>query len=159
MPEAVQFKLSDETTVLVSPPARNGVQQVGLGTHVSNATSTLRASLAPVTRAASEVIAEFRAGALHPEEIEVEFGVTLDAQLGAIISSAKASTHLAVRLRWSGGQREGSQQEGSQQEGSQQEGGQPENRRPEDTESPDHPSAATPPPPASVPAPSPPSRP
>ncbi|MCX4835490.1 CU044_2847 family protein [Streptomyces sp. NBC_01016] len=154
MPEAVQFKLSDDTTVLVSPPALNGVQQVGLGTHVSNATSTLRASLAPVTRAASEVIAEFRAGALHPEEIEVEFGVTLDAQLGAIISSAKASTHLAVRLRWSGGQREGSQQEGSQQEG-----GQPENRRPEDTEPPGHPSATTPPPPASVPAPSPPSRP
>ncbi|MBO1329934.1 hypothetical protein [Streptomyces sp. VRA16 Mangrove soil] len=33
--------------------------------------------------------------------IEVSFGVTLDTQVGAIISSAKAGTHLDVRLRWS----------------------------------------------------------
>ncbi|MGW8685482.1 hypothetical protein ACWGNN_31455 [Streptomyces sp. NPDC055817] len=30
----------------------------------------------------------------------MSFGVTLDTQVGAIISTAKASTHLEVRLRW-----------------------------------------------------------
>ncbi|WP_306319066.1 MULTISPECIES: CU044_2847 family protein [unclassified Streptomyces] len=131
MSQAVRFELADGTTVLVSPAPEDGVRKVGLGTHVANAQNSLRTSLAPVTRAAAEVIAEFRAGALRPEEIEVTFGVTLDARLGAIISSAKASAHLDVRLRWNGG-------------------------RPADEGSTGHPSPATPPPPDAAPAPSPP---
>ncbi|MEU9609095.1 CU044_2847 family protein [Streptomyces sp. NPDC048057] len=104
MSDAVQFALSDGTTVLVSAPARTGTGAVGLGQRLAGAQRTLRESLAPITSAAAEVIAEFRSQAQRPEEVEVAFGITLDAQLGAVITSAKSSVHLEVRLRWSGSQ-------------------------------------------------------
>ncbi|MGW6357653.1 CU044_2847 family protein [Streptomyces sp. NPDC055092] len=102
MLETVEFLLADGTVVHVSPTERTGGGPVGLGDHLGRARQSLRQALAPVTAAASDVIDEFRAHTRRPDEIEVSFGVTLDMQVGAIISTAKASTHLDVRLRWSG---------------------------------------------------------
>ncbi len=102
MPDAVQFTLSDNTVVLVAPPARAGTGAVGLGTRLETAERTLRQALTPITAAAAEVIDEFRALAHRPDEMEVTFGVVLDAKLGAVLASASASTHLDVTLRWSG---------------------------------------------------------
>ncbi|MEU5980421.1 CU044_2847 family protein [Streptomyces sp. NPDC047315] len=101
MSDVVQFALSDGTTVLVSAPARTGTGAVSLGQRLQGAQRTLREAIAPVTAAAAEMIAEFRSLAQQPEEVEVAFGITLDAQLGAVLTSAKTSVHLDVRLRWS----------------------------------------------------------
>lgn len=100
MSDAVQFTLSDGTTVLVAPPARSGVGPVGLGTRLESAQQTLREALAPVTAAASEVIEGFRTLAHRPDEVEVTFGVVLDAKLGGVLASTTAGTHLDVTLRW-----------------------------------------------------------
>jgi hypothetical protein len=102
MPDAVQFTLSDGTVVLVAPPARAGTGAVGLGTRLESAATSLRDALAPVTAAASEVIGGFRSLAERPDEVEVTFGVVLDAKLGAVLSSATAGAHLDVTLRWNG---------------------------------------------------------
>jgi hypothetical protein len=102
MPDAVQFTLDDGTAVLVAPPARTGTGAVGLGSRLETAGATLREALAPITSAASEVIGQFRDVAQRPNEVEVTFGVVLDAKLGAILTSAGVSTHLGVTLRWSG---------------------------------------------------------
>lgn len=104
MPDAVQFTLADGTVVLVAPPARAGTGAVGIGTRLESAARSLRESLAPVTSAASEVIGEFRALAQRPDEVEVTFGVALDAKLGAVLTSANTSAHLSVTLRWNGNQ-------------------------------------------------------
>ncbi|GHG95749.1 CU044_2847 family protein [Streptomyces lanatus] len=102
MPDAVQFTLSDGTVVLVAPPTRTGTGAVGLGTRLETAATTLRDALTPVTTAASEVLTQFRDAPQRPDEIEVTFGVTLDAKLGALLSSASGGAHLDVTLRWSG---------------------------------------------------------
>ncbi|MGW1611034.1 CU044_2847 family protein [Streptomyces sp. NPDC002285] len=102
MPDAVQFTLSDGTVVLVAPPARAGTGVVGLGTRLESAAASLRDALAPVTAAASDVISGFRSLAERPDEVEVTFGVVLDAKLGAVLSSATAGAHLDVTLRWNG---------------------------------------------------------
>ncbi|MFF5483179.1 CU044_2847 family protein [Streptomyces sp. NPDC012935] len=102
MPDAVQFTLSDGTVVLVAPPARAGTGAVGLGTRLESAATSLREALAPVTAAASDVIGGFRSLAERPDEVEVTFGVVLDAKLGAVLSSATAGAHLDVTLRWNG---------------------------------------------------------
>ncbi|AZQ37160.1 MULTISPECIES: CU044_2847 family protein [Streptomyces] len=102
MPDAVQFTLSDGTVVLVAPPARAGTGAVGLGTRLESAAQSLREALAPVTAAASDVIGGFRSLAQRPDEVEVAFGVVLDAKLGAVLSSASAGAHLDVTLRWNG---------------------------------------------------------
>jgi hypothetical protein len=111
MPDAVQFTLSDGTVVLVAPPDRAGTGAVGLGTRLETAASTLRQALAPITSAAAEVIDEFQALARRPDEVEVTFGVVLDAKLGAVLASANASAHLDVSLRWSAAD-EGSNSDG-----------------------------------------------
>jgi hypothetical protein len=102
MPDAVRFTLSDGTAVLVAPPARAGTDVVGLGTRLENAGHTLRQALAPITSAATDVIGEFRALAHRPDEVEITFGVVLDAKLGALIAGASTSAHLDVTLRWNG---------------------------------------------------------
>ncbi|MFE5818131.1 CU044_2847 family protein [Streptomyces sp. NPDC056479] len=102
MPDAVQFTLADGTVVLVAPPARAGTGAVGLGSRLESAGTTLREALTPITSAASEVIGQFRDTARTPDEVEVTFGVVLDAKLGALLSSAGVGAHLDVTLRWSG---------------------------------------------------------
>jgi hypothetical protein len=103
MPNTVAFALSDGTVVLVAPP-RAGSAPVGVGPRVQAAAQTLSQALRPVTSAAAEVIDEFRSLAHRPDEVEVTFGVVLDAKLGAAIAGAKAGAHLDVTLRWSGAQ-------------------------------------------------------
>ncbi len=102
MPDAVQFTLSDGTVVLVAPPARAGTGAVGLGTRLESASRSLREALTPITTAAAEMIGAFRNAAQRPDEVEVTFGVVLDAKLGAVLASANTSTHLDVTLRWNG---------------------------------------------------------
>ncbi|MEV7870268.1 CU044_2847 family protein [Streptomyces sp. NPDC088124] len=101
MADAIRFTLDDGTAVLVAPPARTGTGAVGLGTRLESAGESLRAALTPVTAAASEVIGQFRGVTERPDEVEVTFGVVLDAKLGAVLASAGTSTHLDVTLRWS----------------------------------------------------------
>ena len=37
---------------------------------------------------------------VQPDEIELELGITLDAELGAVLAKTKASAQLQVTLRW-----------------------------------------------------------
>ncbi|WP_446038337.1 CU044_2847 family protein [Streptomyces sp. SID1121] len=102
MPDAVQFTLADGTVVLVALPARAGTGAVGLGRRLEAAQQSLREALAPITGAAVEVIDGFRTLAHRPDEVEVTFGVVLDAKLGGVIASSNAGAHLDVTLRWNG---------------------------------------------------------
>ncbi|WP_304364726.1 CU044_2847 family protein, partial [Streptomyces viridosporus] len=46
----------------------------------------------------------FRDGSLKPDTVELEFGVKLTAEAGAIIAKGSAEGHLVVKLSWSPGQ-------------------------------------------------------
>jgi hypothetical protein len=100
MADAVEFTLDDGTTVAVAPASRSGSRAVGLGDRLEVAEKTLRAALAPVTAAATQVMDGFRGMARRPEEIEIGFGVTLDGKIGGVIAASSAAAHLEVRLRW-----------------------------------------------------------
>ncbi|GHJ43561.1 hypothetical protein Cs7R123_09030 [Catellatospora sp. TT07R-123] len=52
--------------------------------------------------AAVEALRTFRQGDLDPDEIELEFGVRLTAEAGAVIAKTAAEGSLTVRLRWEG---------------------------------------------------------
>lgn len=43
----------------------------------------------------------FRDGSLRPDAVELEFGVKLSAEAGAVIAKGSAEGHLVVRLNWS----------------------------------------------------------
>jgi Trypsin-co-occurring domain 1 len=53
-----------------------------------------------VVGAASDMIEAFNALPSGPEEVEVQFGVSLDSTFGPILVSGTAGTHLDITLRW-----------------------------------------------------------
>jgi hypothetical protein len=100
MDNVIGFTLDDGTTVAVQAPRRDGSSPVGLREKLQPSEKTLRAALAPVTTAASQVLGDFRKLVQQPQEVEISFGVELDGKLGGIIASANAGAHLEVTLRW-----------------------------------------------------------
>lgn len=77
----------------ISPVSRTG----GL---VESAGTSLSAALGEVRQAASDVLGQFRGMDVRPGTIEVEFGVKLTAEAGAIIAKTSAEEHLTVTLTW-----------------------------------------------------------
>ncbi|PSK70655.1 hypothetical protein C6W96_20765 [Streptomyces sp. CS149] len=59
---------------------------------------TVQDALVPVREMAQAAVAQLREAG--PAEVEVEFGVTLSAQAGAVISKGEAAAHLKVRALW-----------------------------------------------------------
>ncbi|QXJ21246.1 hypothetical protein AGRA3207_002083 [Actinomadura graeca] len=49
---------------------------------------------------AASALTVFRDDALRPDEIEIEFGLKLNAEAGAVLAKAAAEGHLKVTLRW-----------------------------------------------------------
>ncbi|MFE2601030.1 CU044_2847 family protein [Streptomyces sp. NPDC059396] len=60
--------------------------------------SSLQSVMAPVRDTARVVLDQLRQAG--PDEVEVEFGVDLAAQAGAVITRAEANCHLKVRALW-----------------------------------------------------------
>lgn len=60
-------------------------------------------ALADVEGAAADAIESFRSGRLKPDQIEIEFGVKLNAETGALIAKASTEGQLTIKLTWSSG--------------------------------------------------------
>lgn len=57
-------------------------------------------ALASVREAALPALRSFRDEALQPDEVEIEFGVKLNATAGAVIAKSTVEGHLVVKLKW-----------------------------------------------------------
>jgi Trypsin-co-occurring domain 1 len=58
-------------------------------------------ALVNVRNAAQSALRTLRDGVLDPDEVEIEFGVKLNAEAGAVLAKTATEGHLAVRLTWS----------------------------------------------------------
>ena len=58
-------------------------------------------ALARIQPAAAELLTSFRSAADPPDEVEVEFGIQMSADLGAFIAKASAGANFKVTLHWS----------------------------------------------------------
>ncbi|MFF5971300.1 CU044_2847 family protein [Streptomyces sp. NPDC012769] len=76
------------------PVARGGNSLVRAG-------QTLDEALSGIRTAAESALAVFRGGSLRPDGVELEFGVKLTAEAGAVIAKTAVEGHLVVRLSWS----------------------------------------------------------
>lgn len=90
--------------ILIDFPVRQGVKQVALtpadvarwsGDAVDSAMATIRAMAEKVAKAVDGL-------ANRPDGMEVEFGLTFDAHVGALIAKSGVEAALTVRLIWSG---------------------------------------------------------
>lgn len=104
MERLIEFETAEGAVVSVeSAEERSGSRLVSRGDGTVQATRTFENALEGVRSAASSALRVFRDGALRPDGIEIEFGVKLSAETGAIIAKGTAEGHLVVKLSWSPG--------------------------------------------------------
>ncbi|MFI8879498.1 CU044_2847 family protein [Streptomyces sp. NPDC055243] len=89
--------------LLEAAPELDGPVKAGrLADAVRDLPQTLQQALGPVKDTAQAVLDQLRQAG--PNEVEVEFGVDLSAQAGAVITRGESAVHLKVRVLWSRGE-------------------------------------------------------
>ncbi|MDX3419095.1 CU044_2847 family protein [Streptomyces sp. MD20-1-1] len=88
--------------MLVDFPAGRGVRQVALGPGdlVRRSEEAVNAAMGAIRGMAQRVGDAVSGLPRSPDQVEVEFGITLDAESGALIAKAAAGASLTVRLSW-----------------------------------------------------------
>lgn len=102
MTELARWSLHDGGEILVEvAPDGPRVSPVSRGGDlIESASSTLGAALAHVRDAAAEALGQFRQMPVRPSAVELEFGIRLTAEAGAVIAKTAADGHLNIRLTW-----------------------------------------------------------
>ncbi|MFB7999238.1 CU044_2847 family protein [Streptomyces sp. NPDC056002] len=90
----VVFEASDETGSGVRLVSRGGLP-------TAQAVGTFESALDGARSAAESALRVFREGPLKPDGVEIEFGVKMSAEAGAVIAKGTAEGHLVVKLSWS----------------------------------------------------------
>ncbi len=70
------------------------------GEVVHEATGKFEDALANVRAAAVSALATFRDDTLRPDGVDIEFGIKLNAEAGAVIAKTSLEGHLVVKLSW-----------------------------------------------------------
>jgi hypothetical protein len=102
MTEWVRFDVDGgERTVLVEIGAEPGLARLARGDdRFAKARVTLEKALTDVRNAASTALRQFRTMPEAPDEVEIQFGVKLSAESGALIAKTGAEGHFDVTLKW-----------------------------------------------------------
>jgi len=111
MRRLVEFPLEGGGTVVVDVDERDGWPSSetvrgdvtrGLGAHemVARTGETFEAAFARIRPAAMAAIGSLRTLSDRPQEIEIEFGIQLSAEIGAIVAHTAAEANFRVTLRW-----------------------------------------------------------
>ena len=86
-----------EGTAASDGPAKAG----RVGEMIHDLPECLQNALDPVAEMARAVLDRLRSAS--PAEVEVEFGVDLAVQAGAVITKSTANCHLKVKVQWKAG--------------------------------------------------------
>jgi hypothetical protein len=102
MAELARVPIEGGGTILfeVAPqPSDEGPVKAGrIGDAVRDLPQTLQQVMEPVRDAAGAVLNQLRQAG--PDEVEVEFGVDLSGQAGAVIAKSESAVHFKVRVLW-----------------------------------------------------------
>jgi Trypsin-co-occurring domain 1 len=102
----VEFQLLDDgTTIVVEvdvPEEEEGVRRAASGTEQKpeRAPQTFEQALSKIRPATEKVIMTLRDLIQQPDEIEMEFGFSLNAEAGVIVASASTKANYKVTLHW-----------------------------------------------------------
>jgi len=102
MIELVRFASNSNQPIIVQMD--DSEPGIGLATRhgpILEAKKRFEEALQDVEGAAETVLRIFREGRLRPDGLEVEFGVRLNAEFGAVIAKTAMEGHFVVRLVWS----------------------------------------------------------
>lgn len=101
MGQLLQFE-SDVGTILVEvADDEPGIERATrVDDVVVKARESLETALDQVRAVANTTLAKLQDLTRQPEQVEVEFGVRLNAEAGAVIARTEAEGHLQVKLTW-----------------------------------------------------------
>jgi len=105
MAEIVEYPLEDGGMLLVQAAAVDAAPG-GLGLaspgeeRAKKAAQTLESALSGVMPALKSVTGKLRG--LSPDELAVEFGLTLTAETGVVVAKGGAEVHFTVTVTWTG---------------------------------------------------------
>ncbi|MFD7705771.1 CU044_2847 family protein [Streptomyces sp. NPDC059785] len=100
----VEFETDDGAVIAVEAADDGaGSRLVARDDGTVRATRTFEGALDPVRAAAESALRVFRDGSLKPDAVEIEFGVKLSAEAGALIARSTVEGHLVVKLSWAPG--------------------------------------------------------
>ncbi|HEC35358.1 MAG TPA: hypothetical protein ENI39_02350 [Anaerolineae bacterium] len=103
MKRLVEFPLEDGGSILVEVEAGEAAGMVPAAATrgvPERAQQTFEAALEKVRPAAAAIIAKLRALHDPPDEIEVEFGLKMNAEAGAVVAAAGVEANYKVTLTW-----------------------------------------------------------
>ncbi len=104
MERIIEFPLENGGTILIEveePISDSGIDRAGrLGEIAERAAQTLEATLEPVKPAAEAILKFLTSLSQQPQEMEVEFGLKVTAESGAIIAKGTLEANFVVRLKW-----------------------------------------------------------
>ncbi|ANP54842.1 hypothetical protein J2Z21_001504 [Streptomyces griseochromogenes] len=104
MNRLMEFTTEDGAVVMVeATEGASGTRLVsrGEGGPAAQTARTFEGALDGVRAAAHSALRVFRDGSLRPDSVELEFGVKLSAEAGAVIAKGAAEGQLVVKLSWS----------------------------------------------------------
>ncbi|WP_157562897.1 CU044_2847 family protein [Micromonospora chokoriensis] len=94
---------TDQGVILVEEHVGTDLERVGLLDRIRPARQTLEMALAQVKPALDGALGVVRGMSVRPDQVEVEIGVTLTAEAGAVVARTSAQGHLKVKLIWTTG--------------------------------------------------------
>lgn len=102
MKQLVRFETEDHTTIEVEVDDEElGFERASrLDDLTVKAATTLDSAIERVGVAIASAVKKLREQVPDPDQLEVTFGIRLNAHLGAVIASAEGEGHLEVRLIW-----------------------------------------------------------
>jgi len=100
----VEFKMEDGSAIMfeVDEPEMGGTTRASRrpGEIAEEAKETFEQALSKIRPATEKVITTLRGLVQKPDEIEMEFGFSLNAAAGVVIASASTEANYKVTLRW-----------------------------------------------------------
>ncbi len=101
MTEFARFELDGGGSVVVEVDEEPGVSRASRpGRVLRDARASFEKALTDVRDAAATALDQFRAMSRPPDEVELKFGVKLDAEAGAVIARTGVQGQFEVKLRW-----------------------------------------------------------
>lgn len=102
MKRLVEFPLEEGGTILVEVemPEGAGMVPAARGEVAQRAQQTFEQALEKIRPAAQAIIKKLRALHDPPDEIEVEFGLKMSAEAGAVVAAAGVEANYKVTLMW-----------------------------------------------------------
>jgi hypothetical protein len=102
MAELAQFPLAGGGVLVVETDSSDArrVMRGATSEAVATAVDTFEAAMAKVRYAAEGILHQLTSLTQPPDEVEVEFGVKLNVETGAIIAKSSAEANFKINLTW-----------------------------------------------------------